>query len=66
MNSSKQISAIAGSNPIELLRSWAAGGTPQPTENMESDLLHDQKVRLWKLLNSPSKPGVISDSHAPR
>jgi len=66
MNSSKQTSGIEASNPLDLLRDWAAGGTPQPKENTEPSLQTEQKVRLWNLLTSPSKPGTISDSHAPR
>lgn len=65
-SSSKQTSVTGADSPLDLLRSWAAGGTPEGAENKEPDLLPEQKVRLWKLLSSPSKPGTIISSQSPR
>ncbi len=67
MNSAKVTSEIEA-DPLEQLKAWASGA-PSPVSAQHLNkccLSRQQQVRLWNLMSSPSKPGVLSSSHVPR
>ncbi len=62
----EQATSATAAKAADQLRAWAGSAAAPQDKLNECCLERTQQVRLWNLLRTPSKPGVLSNSDVPR